>query len=103
MKRPTRLPRPDSYDNLDRWLRANRRAIQGQMMTYVSKLYYHPDLSLGVAVFPAVCCCDMSGAIAVFQVIDPDVQQIQTWSGDKADVIYTRAGRSWSAGFLKSQ
>jgi hypothetical protein len=104
VKKTCPLPRPADTDhaNLSRWLRGNRRAIQGRMMTSVTRLLYNRDEHVGVALFPPICCCDMTGCIAVFQTIDPDVIQIQTFSGDKPDTIYTRDGDRWAAGFLKN-
>jgi hypothetical protein len=42
-------------------------------------------------------CCDMSGCIAFFTKIDPDVKRIDTFSGAVPDTIYKRFGRKWLA------
>ncbi|MGH8432866.1 MAG: hypothetical protein ACREUF_20960 [Solimonas sp.] len=42
-------------------------------------------------------CCDMSGCIAFFTRIDPDVVRINTFSGSKPDTAYLRSGGQWQA------
>jgi hypothetical protein len=37
---------------------------------------------------PPNCCCDMSGCIAVFQAIDPEVKEVQTFAGKEPDTRY---------------
>lgn len=42
-------------------------------------------------------CCDMTGCIALFLAIDPDIELIVTRSGDEADTAYHRSGDVWRA------
>lgn len=42
-------------------------------------------------------CCDMTGCVALFERIDPKVTAINTYSGDKADTMYRKAGMKWKA------
>ncbi|WP_313194528.1 hypothetical protein [Shinella zoogloeoides] len=42
-------------------------------------------------------CCDMAGAIALFQRIDPEVNTIATIAGGKDDTTYRRRGGEWVA------
>ena len=73
---------------------------------------FHPKLQctvIGVAYdFPSQtgrlimtpgACCDMSGCIALFERIDPQVRRIETFSGDKPDTAYTYSfdEGKWSA------
>jgi hypothetical protein len=45
---------------------------------------------------PANQCCDMGGAIELFQSIDPDVQFIEVYTGKRIEVIYGRRGSKWT-------
>jgi hypothetical protein len=42
-------------------------------------------------------CCDMSGCIAFFKAIDPDVQTIDTFSGSERDTGYVKRSWGWQA------
>jgi hypothetical protein len=42
-------------------------------------------------------CCDMTGCVALFEGIDPQVTAINTYSGDKADTVYRKEGTEWNA------
>ena len=43
-------------------------------------------------------CCDMKGCIELFAAIDPEVQAIDTFSGEKSDTRYWRQDGEWHAG-----
>jgi hypothetical protein len=60
-----------------------------QLQTAVHSIAYDFDLRVGVIEMPAHYCCDMSGAIAYFKKIDPDVRQVQTYEARVADIVYT--------------
>jgi hypothetical protein len=45
--------------------------------------------SRGRLIMTPGACCDMSGCIALFERIDPQVRRIETFSGDKPDTAYT--------------
>ena len=40
-------------------------------------------------------CCDMTGCIAFFKAIDPQVRMIETFSGPERDTSYVKQGDSW--------
>jgi hypothetical protein len=42
-------------------------------------------------------CCDMGGAIVFFEAIDPQVIQIQTFSGAKRDTVYVKRRWGWQS------
>ena len=42
-------------------------------------------------------CCDMSGAIAFFEAIDPQVIQIQTYAAAKRDTVYVKRRWGWQS------
>ncbi len=42
-------------------------------------------------------CCDMDGCTSFAESILPDVQLIQTFSGDLADFRYVKTGKDWAA------
>lgn len=46
-------------------------------------------------------CCDMTGCVALFEGIDPEVKAIKTYSGDKADTVYRKKGTEWNALLLR--
>lgn len=42
-------------------------------------------------------CCDMAGCTSLAETILPEVQLIQTFSGETADFRYVKNGKEWSA------
>lgn len=52
---------------------------------------------LGMLVIAEGECTDMTGCIAFFERIDPNVRQIQTVAGDEFDTVYTRTPGGWEA------
>jgi hypothetical protein len=42
-------------------------------------------------------CCDMTGCVALFAGIDPQVTAIDTYSGDEIDTMYRKDGNAWTA------
>lgn len=42
-------------------------------------------------------CTDMSACIALFKAIDPKVEIICTFAGERADTIYALRNREWEA------
>lgn len=68
------------------------------LMCDVASLTYEFNTRTGTLVMGDGDCCDMRGCIAVFQAIDPDVRQINTFSGRKRDTEYSllRSGE-WKA------
>jgi hypothetical protein len=92
---------PADPDDLNAWLRQNRRAIEGLLVTRVTSIDYDHEVHVGELVMPAHCCTDMTDAIRLFKMIDPDLIQVQTVSGNDIDVIYTKTEAGWFAGYLK--
>ena len=45
----------------------------------------------------ALCCCSMTGAVAMFVAIDQEVQRIETFAGGKPDTAYVRHRQGWQA------
>jgi hypothetical protein len=102
MRKPKSLPTPPTNDaGLDLYLCQYRGVIERLLVTRVTAIHYDRESRVGELVMPTGCCCDMTGAIRLFERIDPDVEQIQTFSGDEHDVIYTKSEAGWFAGFLK--
>jgi hypothetical protein len=44
---------------------------------------------------------DMSGCLKLFTSIDPGVQIIETFAGDKSDTIYKRTGTDWESALTR--
>ncbi len=42
-------------------------------------------------------CCDMTGCIAFFEDIDPDVRKIETFFGAYRDTAYVLRSKGWEA------
>lgn len=60
------------------------------LMCRVLSLSYDFQNQIGVLFMPEYNCCDMTGAIEVFQQIHPDVQVVMTIAGNEADTAYHR-------------
>jgi hypothetical protein len=63
----------------------------------VSSLSYDFVTRSGELHFPPDCCCDATGAIALFVGIDPGVRLIRTYAGDEADTVYQKRAGRWTA------
>lgn len=74
----------------------------------MSIIGFHPDLMCGlnrvreekntqtvIMYFPEYHCCDMGGAIIVAERFNPDVRNIQTYSGDRTDTFYQKVDNEW--------
>jgi hypothetical protein len=70
-----------------------------RLMCHVQRLTYDAQNRTGRLHFPQAECCDMRGAIKIFTGIDPEVQLIETFSGNEPDTIYqfNTAKRKWEA------
>ena len=66
------------------------KALDSELMTEVDRLEYDCKARVGRVFMPAHCCVDMTGTIALFLRIDPEVQTIETFAGDQADTSYHR-------------
>ena len=61
----------------------------------VLRLSYDFGSRAGIAEFAEDNCSDMDGAIKVFSAIDPEVINIQTYSGEKKDTLYRKIKGEW--------
>jgi hypothetical protein len=43
-------------------------------------------------------CTDATSVVRYFQLLDPDVCRIETFSGDEPDTVYIRGAKSWPVG-----
>src|SRR3954451_6899810 len=71
--------------------------VDAQIQAEVFSIRYYPKISVGMLYMADGECCDMSGAIELFQGIDPAVRAINTFSGDEPDTMYFRRGGEWTA------
>ena len=68
------------------------------MTTYVNAIHYDAATRTGRVYQPRGACCDMSGCIAAFEVIDPGIKRIYTFMGDQEDTSYYRLeSGDWTA------
>jgi hypothetical protein len=74
-----------------------RRPVEQQMMTTVQRITYDWTTRTGRVDMPAYCCVDMSGCVAFFEALDPEVGCIETFAGPLPDTYYVRTGRRWTA------
>jgi hypothetical protein len=77
-------------------------AFGGREMPYrqdvqcvVEKLEYDFDAKIGVLQLGEHDCTDMSGCIALFKKIDPDVVEIRTFAAKRKDTSYHFDGQQW--------
>jgi hypothetical protein len=87
--------------------RARRRTIRDGiwhpgLMCHLLHLEYDCRRGIGKLYFPSGNCCDCAGAIKLFENIDPDVQRIETWSGNDPDTVYDRSAGKWDV-YLRSR
>jgi hypothetical protein len=67
------------------------------LKTAVNNVAYDYRACRGTVHMPAGCCTDMQGCIDLFTGFAPDVIEINTFAGGKADTSYRRTGNTWSA------
>ena len=68
-----------------------------KLMCNAKTIQYDFDKKTGTLIMLDGDCCDMSGCIAFFEMIDPDVRPIATISGTAPDTSYVRTGSGWVA------
>lgn len=68
-----------------------------ELQCFVESIEYDFELRLGSVHIDAGGCTDMSGAITLFERIDPTVIRIETFSDDKQDTVYVRRESGWVA------
>lgn len=75
----------------------------------VIELRYDFEYARGCLILPPDTCVDMSGAIALFERVDPRVLQIETFAGLNAsgglirDTAYRRGKSGWHAYDLRGR
>src|SRR4051812_31840919 len=42
-------------------------------------------------------CCDMQGCLDLFRKIDPNVEEVITFSGQERDTVYRKENKDWKA------
>jgi hypothetical protein len=67
------------------------------LKTAVDSVSYDFRKRRGTVHMPALCCTDMQGCIDLFAGFAPDVEEINTFAGGKADTSYKRKGGEWVA------
>jgi len=82
--------------------------IERQLCTLVDSISYDVRKRIGTVKMPRTCCTDMSGAIDLFERIDPKVERIETYAGGRRDTFHIRphpatsgraiAGWRWTGG-----
>jgi hypothetical protein len=70
-------------------------ALDRELMTTVHRIEYDPARKLGRVLMAPGCCVDMSGTIALFERIDPDIRTIETFAGNETDTSYHRVNGHW--------
>jgi hypothetical protein len=74
-----------------------RDVFDERLMCHVVSLAYDFRSHTGKVYLADGECCDMSGCVALFERIDPKVTAVETFSGDRADTVYRKAGKEWNA------
>jgi hypothetical protein len=82
--------------------RRKRAHWHRQLLCHVRSLSYDWTTRTGELRFPLGNCCDMDGAVRLFQSIDPEVRVIRTYAGARPETWYERIGGSWTA-YLEDQ
>jgi len=68
-----------------------------RLHTAVERLAYDYATRTGRLDMPAGCCCDMTGAIALFRYLHPAVERIETFAGGQPDTSYRLEAGAWTA------
>jgi hypothetical protein len=71
--------------------------IDERVQAKVLAVCYFPDERAGQLWMADGDCCDMEGAVALFEQIDPRVRTIQTFSGGRWDTRYSKRRGKWIA------
>jgi hypothetical protein len=76
--------------------RPTRAVLDERLMCHVVSLAYDFRNHTGQLYVGDGECCDMSGCVALFEGIDPEVKAVNTFAGDQADTAYRKKGNDWS-------
>jgi hypothetical protein len=71
------------------------------LMCDVTSLSYDFDKRAGRLNMAPAGSCSMSGLVALFTKIDPDVQRIVTFAGDQPDSMYQRGQEGWESRLVR--
>lgn len=72
-------------------------AFHETLVCHPVKVAYYFAHKRGELMLRANECCDMTGCINLFKKIDPEVNDIQTWSGSELDTRYVLFDGKWRA------
>jgi hypothetical protein len=83
-------------------IEAKSSPFHKEMQTCVASVLYDWEIRSGTVVVDSDCCVDMTGTIAFFQRIDPQVRRIFTFAGAdgetrERDVAYVKVDDEWLA------
>ena len=67
----------------------------GAFQCRVIRITYNFEKRQGVLEVPSENCCDMDGCIQWFTRIDPFVEAICIYAGDRIDTAYLKTGKEW--------
>lgn len=70
---------------------------RADLQTSVLAVHYDFLTRTGTLHMAPQCTTDMTGAIALFTAIDPDVQRIETIAGDHLDTAYVYTAGGWES------
>lgn len=74
---------------------------RSDLLCDVTSLSYDFDKRTGRLNMAPAGSCDMSGLVALFAKIDPDVQRIVTFAGDQLDSVYRRGPEGWESRLVR--
>lgn len=72
-----------------------------ELICYVRRLEYDFQTGIGYLHLPPLNCTCMSGAIAMFERIDPAVRLIATVADGTYATVYLRKGKKWTSRMLR--
>lgn len=67
------------------------------VMCDVSEIRIDVKNKQGFLVLPEMNYPDMSSTVRCFTSVDPEIEVIQTYVGDKPDTVYVKVGNEWQA------
>ena len=71
-----------------------------KLLCEVSSISYDVETKVGTLRAPNHNCPDMGGAIEVFTNMNPAVERIDCYEGDRLATIYKRTGDGWQSRLL---
>ena len=74
---------------------AFREALPIVLTEMVDRLEYDFHARCGKLYMPEGNCTDMEGVIALFKGLDPAVLRVETFSGERPDMVYIKITQEW--------